>query len=315
MMINRDILIFCKIVALTLIAWLLPPRFWRKAAMSTAWIGRNDPCWPAYRHVLGSKYADSEIARISARRRSYTRELQLEILGLNCPWWSWRPDICLKGIDHLQRALANEHGAILWVTETSFSTLIVKMALHNAGYRTCQLSRPGHGFSPFSFGARVFNPIWTGVEDRFIAERILIIGEHSADVMSVLREKLAANRIVSITVVPLARKFAEVPFFQDQLQLPTGPIRLAMATGAALLSVFAVTKGNGEYEVSIEEPLYPTRNHANIECIAATYAERLETFVLEYPDQWSGWHWLQSRIRPRGQPCNCTQTVSETPAD
>src|SRR5262249_41134114 len=152
------------------------------------------------------------------------------------------------------------------------------------------------GFSPSSFGIRFLNPIWTRVENRFIAERIVIIGESSVDAMATLRTRLAANGIVMITVAPLAHKFAEVPFFYDYLQLPTGPIRLAMATEAALLPVFAVTKHSGEFEVSIQETLYPTAQKTSFENIAGAYAQRLEPFVLEYPDQWTGWHWLMSRM-------------------
>ena len=53
------------------------------------------------------------------------------------------------------------------------------------------------------------------------------------------------------------------------------------------------------FEVSIEEPLYPSSNPATIEDIAAAYAKRLEPFVLKHPDQWTGWDWLGGRMRPR----------------
>jgi len=297
-MTSRDFLDVGKVIALTLIAWLIPPRFWRKAAMATSQIGQTDHSWPLYRRFLAEKYPESEFAKISARRRGYVRELQLQILGLNRPWRSWRPSIQLNGLVHLRKALEGGHGAILWVTETAFSTLIVKMALHNAGYRACQLSRPGHGFSSSSVGVQFLNPLWTRVENRFIAERILIAGESSADAMTALRARLAANGIVSITVAPTAHKFATVPFFHEHLELPTGPIRLSITTGAVLLTVFAYTNHNGGFEVSIQGPLFPNSGQADIEGIAGAYAKRLERFVVEHPDQWTGWHWLPSRTRP-----------------
>ncbi len=247
-MILRDVLQIGKLLPFTLTAWLLPPRLWRKAASATGWIGKSYPDLSVYQDILGQKYSTSEIAGISARRRSFRRELKLQIFGLSGPWRSWRPKINLNGDDYLQRALGAGHGAILWVLETSFSTLVVKMALHRHGYQACQLSRPGHGFSQSSFGIRFLNPIWTGVENRFIAERVLIVGESATEALAVVRERLAANRIVIITVAPLAHKFVEVPFFHGRLQLPTGPIRLALTTGAALLPVFAFTTDNDRFQ-------------------------------------------------------------------
>src|SRR6266581_3304205 len=122
----RDVLHLGKLLPLALIAWLLPPRFWRKAASATGRVAKKDHCWPVYEDILGHKYTRSEIANISARRHSFTRELKLQILGLNGPWRSWRPDIRLNGEAHLRRAFESNHGTILWVLETVFSTLIVK---------------------------------------------------------------------------------------------------------------------------------------------------------------------------------------------
>ena len=264
--------------------------------MTTISSRQVDRYWPAYQHIFAHKYTEFEIALISKRHRGYVRELRLQILGLSRPWPSWRPDIRLIGTIHLREALARGHGAILWVTETAFSTLIVKMALHSAGFRACQLSRPGHGFSTSPFGIRFLNPLWIRIEDRFIAERIIISGEYATEALATVRTRLAANQIVIITVVPEAHKFTEVPFFDAKLQLPTGPIRLARKTGAALIPVFAITTNNNAFEVEIQEPLDLTSDHAD-ESSAAAYAKRLEAFISQYPDQWDGWRWLMSRMR------------------
>jgi Bacterial lipid A biosynthesis acyltransferase len=288
----RDVRDIGKLAALALIAWLLPPRLWRKAAVATRWISRTDRYPPGYQQILAHKYSKSEIARIRTGHRAYLRELRFQILGLNGPWHSWHPDIRLNGTNHLCEALERGHGAILWVTETVFSTLIVKMALHNACYQASQLSRPEHGFSISRFGVGFLNPFWTRVEDRFIAERVLIIGEYAAEALAVLRARLCSNQIVIITVVAQAHKLADVPFFHTQLRVPTGPIRLARKTGAALLPVFAIAKDDGGFVVSIQDPLQPTRDEADDESIAAAYAKRLEPFILKYPDQWNGCHSL-----------------------
>jgi hypothetical protein len=139
-MTKHDVWNIGRVVVLTLIAWLTPPRLWRKAAKVTCSIHRTERSWPAIRKSLANKYSESEIADITTRFRYYTRELSIQILGLSGPWRSWHPDIRLNSTTHLQEALKGGHGAILWVTETTFSTLILKMALHYAGYQVIQLS-------------------------------------------------------------------------------------------------------------------------------------------------------------------------------
>src|SRR5262249_27589051 len=114
----RDVVDIGKVTALTLIAWLVPPRYWRKVAIATTWVGQADQSKSVCKYILGHKYSGSEISRISKRRRGYVRERQLQILGLNGPWRSWRPNVRLNGAVHLRRALEGGHGAILWVTET-----------------------------------------------------------------------------------------------------------------------------------------------------------------------------------------------------
>jgi lauroyl/myristoyl acyltransferase len=285
----RDARDVFRLAALALIACLLPPRFWRKAAAAICRLSRPHHYSPAYQNILERKYSKSEIAAFNTTHRAYLKELKFQILGLNGPWHSWHPDIRLNGAIHLREALERGHGAILWVTATAFSTLVAKMALHDAGYHACQLSRPVHGFSSSKFGVRFLNPLWTGVEDRFIAERVLIFGEYAAQALAVVRARLAANKIVIITVGAEAHKFVEVPFFDTQLRLPAGPIRLARTTGAALLPVFSITNDSGGFEVSIQEPLQPAGAELDDESVAAAYAKRLEPFVLEHPNQWNGW--------------------------
>jgi len=296
----RDAVDVGKLAILMFLAWLLPARCWRRTAQATRSIGQADPCWPAYRHILKHRYSESEIAGISIRRRVYNREMKLQILGLNAPWHRWHADIRLNGVAHLREALSRGSGAILWVTESSFSTLIVKIALHRAGYRATQLSRPEHGFSTSRFGIRILNPLWTRVENRFIAERILIVGDNGSDALAKLRSRLADNRIVIITVVPHAHRFAEVPFRNAKLLLPTGPIRLARTTHASLLPVFAFARPDGAFEVSIEAPLRVSGDDVGDDCVAAAYAERLESFVLQCPDQWNGWHGLMAGMQYAG---------------
>jgi lauroyl/myristoyl acyltransferase len=291
----RDI---SRLLPLTLIAWLLPPPLWRKAAIAIRrFRPAADLCLPVYPQVLGHRYSEAELAGISERRLAFLLEMKLQVLGLAGPWRSWRPPIRLNGVAHLQSALERGRGAILWVTETPFHSVIVKMALHLAGYQAYQLSRPTHGFSSSPFGVRYLNPLWTRVEDRFLAERIMILGGSATDAVETLRKRLVANKIAIIAVNPNAHKLVEVPFLNAQIHLPTGPIRLARASGAALLLVFTLAKDNGEFEVTIEQSCLSHGDSIGDEDVAADYARRLGHFVLDHPEQWVGWHRLIDTLR------------------
>ena len=293
-MTKSDLLQVTKLAAFAAIAWSTPPSSWRKVAAAMPTLKRTHigPRLSVFQHVLGVTFDADALAILDDRRRVCSREAKLQILGLSGPWRSWRPDTRVHGEIHLRNALDNDRGTILWVTDSAYSTLIFKIALHRAGYRACQLSRKEHGFSSSSFAIRFLNPLWCRIEDRFIEERVFIENDNAAPAMAILRSRLAANRCVIITVGGAAHRFVEVPFFSHRMRLPTGPIRLAQSTGAALLPAFAFAGDNGSFEVTIDDPLPPPDNSGSFASVAAAYAKRLEPFVRKYPEQWTGWDYL-----------------------
>ena len=286
-----DFLQTVKVAALAALAWTTPPSMWRKAAAATPRPRPIDRNLPLYR-VLEGVSDPIELAALDHLRRSYSREAKLQILGLNGPWRSWSPDVVLRGESNLRKALGNGKGAILWAAESVFG-IVLKMALKQANYHACQLSRPTHGFSVSPFGIRFLNPLWIRVENRFIGERVVIEGKDASQAMPILRDRLADNGVVIIALGPEANKFVEVPLFRHHIRLPTGPIRLAQASGAALLPTFSRTVGAGRFEVSIESALELSGGPDAHERIATAFAERLEPFVRANPEQWVGWEGYQ----------------------
>ena len=208
-----------------------------------------------------------------------------------------RLEIRLVGQEHIQGALREGRGAVLWISQFSSFHLASKMAFHNAGYDTCHLSTIGHPFSFTRFGMKMLNPIVTGVEDRYLKCRVLLRAEgdstESAGLRAIreLRRHLANNELVSFTVADTAQHLTEVPFFKARLALPTAPINLALAAGAPVLPVFTVEVAKGHYEVRIE-PAREANEGANraaaIQQVAAAYAETLQTYVERFPLQWAG---------------------------
>jgi lauroyl/myristoyl acyltransferase len=201
----------------------------------------------------------------------------------------WRPEIQVVGAEHIEAALARGHGAVLWVAGFAYSDLVTKKGLHETGYRVSHLTRPIHGISPTRFGIRVLNPVWTRIENRYLAERVTIRDDDSRSALAILRSRLKENRIVSITVGHQARRIADVDLLSGKLQLATGPLHLARTMNTALLPVFTVMRETGTIVVHVECPLMVGGDdrEAPYESIAQRYARRLEHYLLQYPDQWN----------------------------
>lgn len=94
---------------------------------------------------------------------------------------------------------------------------------------------------------------------------------------------------------------AEVQFLGGRVRLPVGPYHLAAASGAPIFQVFVVREKLGLYRFVTFPPESVTREElrsdpAAVEALLRRYAERLETFVRQYPFQWANFfpYWEQS---------------------
>jgi lauroyl/myristoyl acyltransferase len=201
----------------------------------------------------------------------------------------WHPEIQVVGTEHIEAALARGHGVVLWVAEFAYSDLVTKKGLHEARYMVSHLSRPSHNISPTRFGIRVLNPVWTRIENRYLAERVTIRDNDSRAAMATLRARLKENRVVSITVGLQARRAADVDLLSAKLRLATGPLHLARTMNAVLLPVFTVMRETGTMVVNVESPLMTGGDDQEepYEAVAQRYARMLEPYLLHYPDQWN----------------------------
>jgi lauroyl/myristoyl acyltransferase len=293
MAIIADMYSMSKLAALTALVWATPPRYWHQLAHLG--IGnhedRSDPCCAIYRQALAI-YDEKFLSALCAARRVSLREAKIQVLGLAGPWRQWRPPIRLFGEQHLLAALRRGKGVILWASPSTYSHLVFKIALTQAGHPITQLSRPTHGFGPSPRDIRLLNPIWMRVEERFLQERVLIEGVETKPAIRRLKARLAENGIVVITIGNEARRTVEVPFLEHRLRVATGPAFIAQSTGAALVPGFAVRGNDGTYEVTLESPLPVPPRDAGPERlveVAAALARRIDPYARRFPEQWSGW--------------------------
>jgi hypothetical protein len=269
-------------------AWLLPSSargaLARVVARLTPTPART-PIPPGLLALLGGD-------EMTARRRLQAAFYQDCLLVLRS-WapWSGTPQASLSGVGFLHAALGAGHGAIVWVQDAAFAPLVAKVALAGAGLRAHHLSRRSHRFSDSRFGTGILNPVQTRMEDRYIASRVVIEADRPLEAMLRVRRLLSEGRLVSITAGGVAGDWLAAPFMGSTINLPSGPLRLSMDTGAPLVPMF-ITRDAERFECHLEAPLRLAADlpkEVSRHDAACEYARLLERYTRLSPELWGGW--------------------------
>ena len=107
-----------------------------------------------------------------------------------------------------------------------------------------------------------------------------------------LREALARNEVVMMQadrVMP-GQKGCRMPFLHGHLILPTGPIKLALASGAPIVPVFALRGSAGKIRIHVEPAIWPQPSEQSPHPALVELAAVLEKYVRAHPDQWLLFH-------------------------
>jgi KDO2-lipid IV(A) lauroyltransferase len=92
-----------------------------------------------------------------------------------------------------------------------------------------------------------------------------------------------------------------VDFLGQQAYTPTGPVSLALATGASIVPCFIVRKKSKHY-LYIEKPLeleVTGNKEADIRINTEKWSYIFEKYIREYPDQWV---WMHKRWNTKNSP-------------
>lgn len=300
---KQDLVLLARLPVGLALAWFLPEHRWDQIAAGVArWRLRRRAAWAAeeiahIRKYLGDRLSPLPIETVLERQVANLRLRTLQVLRGHRPG-GWRPRLEVVGVGHLEAALAQGRGAILWPAPFAFDSLLTKMALHRAGYAVHHLSRYTHPFTASRLGARLINPVQTSVEDRYLAERVRIErGQSARTALARLTALLGENRVVSISVGSQAENAIPVAFLGASIALAAGPLKLMRRTGAPLLPVFTVRDAPGSFRATIEAPLAPPADSSAAAMAAAlhAYAAQLEAHTLRWPDQFL-WRYDVTRV-------------------
>jgi lauroyl/myristoyl acyltransferase len=253
----------------------------RKSFPSTAIVARQ----------LG--VTEDGLARILAASRANRTEHHIHAIH-SLLRRGWRPRFEITGKQHLDEALANGKGVVLWVAHFSFASLFTKMALGQAGYAISHISRPEHGVSKSRFGIRYLNWFRSAAENRHLRRRIVHLRHQPKATREAALKALRRNELLSITVGPWeGRHFATGRLLGCTYTVSTGAPAFAFTSGAKLVPVFTTRRDHGgDYRVAIGAPLGES---AVSSCEEFVHASTLELFscheaaIRETPEQWRGW--------------------------
>jgi len=290
-------------------AWCLPSSAWNTiaralAAVTNALARRPVPALPDdLAHALGRPIEGNEATRIRGSMQIAYFEERLHVLAAYPPR-RWQPSIHIEGRQNVDAALASGRGAILWVNEFVGSDLVAKAAAHQAGYAPSHLTRPEHGYSNTRLGMRLLNPIQTRAEDRFLAERVTMRSETGVAALRTLARKLSDNGVVTITVGADAVRKHSTRFLGGYLTVGTGPITLALSSGAPLLPVITLHRGAGQFTVIIAPDVVPRDARGRDEAVTAAQqalGDVLRRYILEEPQLWRGWKTIFTEAEPAAE--------------
>jgi lauroyl/myristoyl acyltransferase len=207
----------------------------------------------------------------------------------------WRPKIELYGRAAIATALAEGHGAILWLDSFVHANLVAKWVLHHAGIEMHFLSSKYHGVSVSSFGRRFLNPVYVETELRYLRERIVLAEKNQVGTTRRMWTVLRQNGVVGVTnAVSSNMLFVQTPFGASaRLALPTTILSLALESGAPILPVATIERRPlQEYTVIIGPPIVPDSSVEKATAIAEAarrYAQWLLPIVTDHSEQWTGW--------------------------
>lgn len=292
----RDGAVVASLGILLPFSWLAPQRLWTPLAVlvSSAMMRLTPGATAARIKAVRERYGDNGLPAPGVTvmySRAGRMERHLQYLREFRPG-GWDPRIDLSGGEHIDRALENGRGCILWVAPMIYAFLVAKKGLHAAGYSVTHLSHANHGVSQTRWGRRL-NVVRTAPEERYLAERLVMSDGSELRCTRELYDRLRANALVSITAENEygARRVAG-PFLGGTMRLPTGAPSLSLASGAALLPTIAIKRSHDRFEVIIEPalPAPPSSSrHGAVDALVHRYIERIQHHVTRHPYQYANW--------------------------
>jgi KDO2-lipid IV(A) lauroyltransferase len=200
--------------------------------------------------------------------------------GLRGPSHGAEIEAVVRGSEHLEDALAAGKGLVLVTAHTAGWELAGRLLLRELGLRVMIVER------------REDDAEASAIQDDARRAQGLIVAHAGDDPLSALPllKHLREGGVVALQIdrLPDGMRSRHVRLFGKEGRIPEGPLRLAAASGAPMLTVFSARAGHGRYEVVARPPVWLERgaSEAEIDAAAQKVADGFTEFVRRRPTQW-----------------------------
>jgi KDO2-lipid IV(A) lauroyltransferase len=102
-----------------------------------------------------------------------------------------------------------------------------------------------------------------------------------------LRDALRNDEVVLVQgdrVMP-GQRGRKMAFMGGHMMLPTGPAKLALASGAPMIPIFSIRRPDGMVRLFVEPQIWIASDE-DVDKALAAFAQTLERYLRTYPDQW-----------------------------
>lgn len=208
----------------------------------------------------------------------------------------------IQGLEHLQRALGNGRGVILWESNAFGRRTLSKQILHENGFLIHQVYAEVHlrGFlttDPDRYNSWVREHMikteMEKFEKPFLAEIIYLPSSDSLVFTRILLDRLKQNAILCIPGDGRSgKKLLPMRFLGHTMLFSTGMVSLAKISGASILPIFCIQEKNGKTSLIIEPPILietEVERKQVLEKGVIHYVRLLESYIRKYPEQYRNW--------------------------
>lgn len=213
----------------------------------------------------------------------------------------------VRGREHLQKALRNGKGVILWESNAFGRRALSKQILHANGFSIHQVFGEIHlrgflsdGRSNSWVREHIIKMEMERCEKPFLTEIIYLPSSDSLVLTRILLDRLKENAILCIPGDGRSgKKLLPIRFLGHIGLFPTGMVSLAKISGASILPIFCIQEERGKTSLIIEPPIRIEKEvdrERALEKGVIQYVSLLESYIRKYPKQYRDWTFLASSI-------------------